>query len=278
MGFPILADEIAGERVEFDPHFQTWVNGKEVKITKKRGIPHPVKDYPYFSDAVYTYPITFSQNETVKIKHHYAVGGTFDSMGGWNFTYILRTGALWKGTIEDFKLIFKTQASTVHEIYNTEPKEQVRERHGQEMHLVWNFTNYKPQNDFKVFGNYKRQAPTVENVPSPDKVSVMLIEYYKDKKYEGDKRLYTTSDILYNLNAAERASLNNNMIRLNAKTLRNEIYARHGRVFSTPEMKQIFESAPWYKPNSGFKESELNDIEKKNLGFILAFEKKNGSK
>lgn len=62
------------------------------------------------------------------------------------------------------------------------------------------------------------------------------------------------------------------------KTLRNEIYARHGRVFSTSEMKQIFESLPWYKPRADFSEGELNEIEKKNIEFIFEYEKKMGWK
>jgi hypothetical protein len=41
-------------------------------------------------------------------------------------------------------------------------------------------------------------------------------------------------------------------------------------------MKQIFEPASWYKPRTDFKESELNEIEKKNVEFILGYEKKMG--
>jgi len=100
MGFPILTDWVDGERIEFDPHLRTWVNGKEVEIIKKRGVPNPLGKVPDPSDAVYTYPVTFGQNETIKIKHQYAVGGTFYSEGSWRFVYILRTGALWKDVIE----------------------------------------------------------------------------------------------------------------------------------------------------------------------------------
>ncbi len=158
MGFPILSDWSDGDVIEFDPHFRTWVNGEEVKITKKRGIQNPVKNYPHFLDAVYTYPVTFNQNETIKIKHHYAVGGTIDSIGGWRFMYVLRTGALWKDTINNFKLIYKTKSSSVHEITCTNPPEQTREDHGEETHFVWNFTNYKPGSDFIISGNINRKT------------------------------------------------------------------------------------------------------------------------
>jgi hypothetical protein len=161
MGFPILADEIEGEHIEFDPNFRTWVNGEEVKITKKRGILNPVKNYPHFSDAVYSYPVTFKQNETINIKHHYAVGGTSDSMGGWRFTYILRTGALWKDAIEKIKIIYRTSTASVHEITCTNPPEQTREQHGEDKRFVWNLTDFEPKSDFIISGNVKRQ-PTAD--------------------------------------------------------------------------------------------------------------------
>jgi hypothetical protein len=165
MGFPILEDWSDGERIEFDPHFRTWINGEEVHISKKRGIPNPVKNYPHFSDAVYTYPVAFKQDETIKIKHHYSVGGIFDSIGGWRFTYILRTGALWKDTIENFKLIYKTSSSSVHEIECTNPPEQTREHHGEEIHFVWDFTDFKPKSDFIICGNIKREPTTDKAAP-----------------------------------------------------------------------------------------------------------------
>ncbi len=153
MGFPILAEWSEGERTDLDPDFRTWVNGEEVKITKKRGIPNPIKKFPHFSDAVYTYTVNFKQNETIKIKHRYAVGGTIDSMGGWNFTYILRTGALWKDAIENIKIIFKANTSKLHEIHCVNPPEQTREQHGEKTHFIWNFTDFEPTSNFIISGN-----------------------------------------------------------------------------------------------------------------------------
>src|SRR5436853_309688 len=49
-----------------------------------------------------------------------------------------------------------------------------------------------------------------------------------------------------------------------ARHLRNEIYARHGRRFKDPKLQRYFSSFAWYKPNDGFRESQLSDIEKSN--------------
>jgi hypothetical protein len=60
------------------------------------------------------------------------------------------------------------------------------------------------------------------------------------------------------------------------KVLRNEIYARHGRLFKSSVMKQIFEDTDWYKPNPNYSDDMLNDIERTNIQFILEYEKKKG--
>lgn len=55
---------------------------------------------------------------------------------------------------------------------------------------------------------------------------------------------------------------------------RNEIYARHGFIFSTQPYKDYFESKSWYVSNSSFKGSdeELNEIEIMNVQLIKMIE------
>jgi hypothetical protein len=52
------------------------------------------------------------------------------------------------------------------------------------------------------------------------------------------------------------------------RVLRNEIYARHGRVFKDAELQKYFVAQAWYKPNPDFKDDQLNEIEIKNLAKI----------
>jgi len=93
---------------------------------------------------------------------------------------------------------------------------------------------------------------------------------------DASRRYYKTEDL--DRWYEDRFSDEDPMPQLCIKALRNEIYARHGRIFTTPEMKQIFESAPWYKPRTDFKESDLNEMEKKNVEIISEYEKKMGWK
>lgn len=124
MGFPVMVNNRGGEIVEIDTHFRTWVNGKKVKVIRKQGIPNPLNENLRFSKTVYTYSVSFKQGETKEIKHSYNVGGFDVNTGRWELEYILRTGALWKGVIEDFSLIYKTHISKAKNIFGFLPREQ----------------------------------------------------------------------------------------------------------------------------------------------------------
>ena len=56
--------------------------------------------------------------------------------------------------------------------------------------------------------------------------------------------------------------------------MRQEIYARRGKVFKEPWLQKYFSSFDWYKPDPQFTEDSLSDIEKKNIATLLAYEKK----
>ena len=59
-----------------------------------------------------------------------------------------------------------------------------------------------------------------------------------------------------------------------ASQMRQEIYARHGKVFKEPWLQQYFSSFDWYKANPDFSEAALSEVEKKNVATIAAYEKR----
>lgn len=54
------------------------------------------------------------------------------------------------------------------------------------------------------------------------------------------------------------------------RNLKDEIYARHGRVFRTTWLQSYFSSLPWYKANAKYADSLLNDVEKRNVEFLAS--------
>lgn len=48
----------------------------------------------------------------------------------------------------------------------------------------------------------------------------------------------------------------------------NEIYARHGYIFQTPEVASLFSGKTWYTPDEYFDESYLSEVERYNIDFL----------
>ncbi|MBR5093769.1 MAG: YARHG domain-containing protein [Oscillospiraceae bacterium] len=58
---------------------------------------------------------------------------------------------------------------------------------------------------------------------------------------------------------------------------RNEIFARHGRIFKTPQIAAYFNAKSWYRGTvspEDFRDSVFNAYEKANIALIAAYEKK----
>jgi hypothetical protein len=61
--------------------------------------------------------------------------------------------------------------------------------------------------------------------------------------------------------------------RESARLMRNEIYARHGYIFRSEDLRQHFGAKSWYRPNRAFSEDLLSPIERANVERLLRFEK-----
>ena len=75
---------------------------------------------------------------------------------------------------------------------------------------------------------------------------------------DSDRRLLTRDEV---------APLDKPQLRI----ARNEIYARRGRKFVIPEVREYFQQFDWYDPRFG--EIELTYVEQKNVDLIRGFEK-----
>lgn len=56
------------------------------------------------------------------------------------------------------------------------------------------------------------------------------------------------------------------------RVLRNEIYAKRGRVFKDKKLQEYFAAQAWYQPNPDFKDESLTETESKNLAVIKEVE------
>lgn len=57
------------------------------------------------------------------------------------------------------------------------------------------------------------------------------------------------------------------------KIMRNEIFARHGYIFQTDEMREYFRNKSWYTPKYYDVNDMLTNVEKENIALIKKYEK-----
>ena len=92
-------------------------------------------------------------------------------------------------------------------------------------------------------------------------------------RYETAQPLSSTTTVKYtiqNLSVLDSYGL---------KITRNEIYARHGRIFNDQELQEYFQRQNWYVPQTAsndFDDSCLNEVEKYNIQLISTYEQQAG--
>mgnify|MGYP004515262783 CR=1 FL=1 len=99
---------------------------------------------------------------------------------------------------------------------------------------------------------------------------------YDDMDYYSDYSEYVLpfSDTVY-LEESDLYGLSQNEL----KIARNEIYARHGRMFKDEQLQAYFDACSWYIPSiapEDFKDSMLNSVEIANRDLIVEYEKSMG--
>jgi len=110
---------------------------------------------------------------------------------------------------------------------------------------------YDPKEDFKD-----------EEISGNDKTNIETIVKYETMVHDQISRKPITRALLEGLFLED------------VKKMREEIYARHGKVFKDPWTQKYFASLDWYKPNPNYSDASLSAVEKSNLVVIAGYEKK----
>ena len=136
-------------------------------------------------------------------------------------------------------------------------RNEVYARHGRQFRAAWLQQHFWSQPWYDQSEDFRD-----EQLSGSEKQNVETIVKYENRIHDelGTKPL--TRNLLEGLFVED------------ASSMRQEIYARHGKVFKEPWLQKYFASLDWYKPDPQFTESSLSDIEKKNIAALLAYEKR----
>lgn len=106
-------------------------------------------------------------------------------------------------------------------------------------------------------------------------------ENFKDEELSGTDKLNVETIVKYENRLHQELSttpiakaLLEGLFVEDASQMRQEIYARHGKVFKEPWLQKYFSSFDWYKADPNFTEAMLTEVEQKNIATIAAYEKR----
>lgn len=136
-------------------------------------------------------------------------------------------------------------------------RNEVYARHGRMFRADWLQQYFYAQPWYTPDENFKD-----EELSGSDKVNVETIVVYENKIHQGLSTTPVTRSLLDGLFLED------------AVQMRQEIYARHGKVFKEPWLQKYFASFDWYKADPTFTDATLSEVEKKNIATIAAYEKR----
>ena len=136
-------------------------------------------------------------------------------------------------------------------------RNEIYARHGRIFKTLWiqqyfgGQMWYDPKDDFKD-----------EDITGTDKTNIETIVAVETKLHNSISTKPITRALLQGLFVED------------VRKMRDEIYARHGKVFKDPWTQKYFASFDWYKANPNYTDASLTAVEKGNLVTIGAYEKK----
>ena len=136
-------------------------------------------------------------------------------------------------------------------------RNEVYARHGRMFRADWLQQYFFFQPWYTPDDNFKD-----EQLSGNDKLNVETIVKYENKIHQELSTKPITQALLEGLFIED------------ASQMRQEIYARHGKVFKEAWLQKYFSSFDWYKADPNFTEASLTEVEKKNIATIAAYEKR----
>ena len=136
-------------------------------------------------------------------------------------------------------------------------RNEVYARHGRSFKAEWLQQYFWQQPWYTTDENFKD-----EELSGSDKLNVETIVRYENKIHQGLSTTQVTRTLLEGLFLED------------AMQMRQEIYARHGKVFKEPWLQKYFSSFDWYKADPNFTDASLSEVEKTNIATIAAYEKR----
>ncbi|MDD4429556.1 MAG: YARHG domain-containing protein, partial [Paludibacter sp.] len=271
IGFPNVANY--GKSLYDFKAFQYPARAEYI-VEEKPGGQMPGLDQ-YMYERIYSWTMHFEEGERKALLVTYSFyNTTMSENDGGSASYILKTGALWKGKIGSIDISVDFPEKVAYHEIAASPSGYYYNGSG----IEWHFENIEPDFDLDIF--YHKLADNLK------------LDWMYEPKHNRSSSDYMWNDSIFVVDLFERWILDEALffsdykseaeVRNEAKNLlenclliKNEILARHG-VELSGEWDDFFRQFPWYAPQEGFTEDNikaaLNETETLNLELIRDYE------
>jgi hypothetical protein len=128
--------------------FRTWVDGERVRVTVKTGLePEGNNADELYFPQWYTWKMHFNAGERIKVVNKYWFVNSYGGENSEWFSYILRSGATWKGPIGKITIRVRLEDCSISDVWFHEMQPTYIEEDGL---IVWEAENIKPEQDVNV--------------------------------------------------------------------------------------------------------------------------------
>ena len=222
----------------------------------------------YMYTSMYAWKMHFEENEKKSLYVRYWFAGTDIQSPA---DYILVTGALWKGRIDNIDIYVDFPRPAAWPNIFASPGNYYYNGEG----IEWHFEDLEP--DFNLLVSYVEYPESFE----------IKDEYYMPRRanhhddYIWDDYFYWIDTFpyeydmeqlqLHQIRDVEKMRTIVRHMKEAGRCIANEIYARNGYIFKEKKWKDLFEEALWYSPDTAFSPDKFNSMEKFNLKYIQEF-------
>jgi hypothetical protein len=238
VGFPEYS--FGTQKVTTFSNFRTSINGNWVDARK---VGNNQENNSYIKiNAWYVKQVEFIANRdvtsVVEYRANYAGYGNFNSI-----EYLYGTGGTWKDNIGKIDIEIINHTDYWIREFNSEIKTSVKTDNDDGVIRIQALNVVPEENDtFSViFGNEPLFINYFNEASDP---------FVLDKRIIDNEKLILLSD--YQL-----------------RILRNSLYANHGYIFNSQDLRDYFNKYKLHRPNGAFSENDFSEIEKTNLKNII---------
>jgi hypothetical protein len=242
---------------------EIWVNDEEDSFTEVQG--EAKIDGSFLEETRWLVKeVEFKGYEKATIRVRYTIHGyEVASLHQWNYgaQYLHGTGRYWKDNIKKATFIVVDSSNTGKFWYAG----------------FFDIRDAMLGEKFKL--NYQIFTNLTSNTSNRTQYTILDFEPQTNEifyLYICDETIESMNYFFYGLTEETLEIYEGELENLNLwqlRILRNTFFAIHGKIFKSPELDGYFRSKPWYEPRDDFKETDLTEIERKNVEKILQYER-----